>query len=176
MDFNELVQADLGGFEDFVAKIPGYKGYKQKETRREADKLLREKICRDLEEQRRRLNEGQMGLLNAGLLKFMDDLERANMKLQVVSDRIRTASYGYRGLFAAVKVKEDKLDAMYAFDAGLLAGISEVTEAVDQVLKAIEEQAEIMPAISALIKVAAKLNDLFSKREEIVQLGNRAAL
>jgi hypothetical protein len=176
MDYQGLVDESKGGFEELVAKIPGYKGYKQKEWRREADKLLREKITRDLEEQRRRLTEGQIGLINAGLIKFVDDLERANMKLQILSDRVKTASYGYRGLFDAVKVKEEQLDALYRFDADLLAGVPQVAEKVDQVLKAIREQAEIAPAIDELVALAAKLNDLFSKREEAIQQSSRASL
>lgn len=168
MDFRGIVDNAQGGFEELVGKIPGYKGYKEKELRREADKLLREKIAGELMILRRRLNEGQMELLSAGLIKFTDDLERAIMKLQILSDRIKTATYGYSGLFDAVKVKEDHLDALYAFDYRLLEGIPEIAAGVDKVLAAIQAQEEILPTIRELVGLATHYNELFSQRQDAI--------
>lgn len=176
MDFSKLVKDQRGGFEKLVGKIPGYKGYKEKELRREADKLLRQKLAADLDLQRRRLNEQQVALVNAGQILFTDDLERALTKLQTLIDRIKTASYGYSGLFDAVKVKEEQLDQLYAFDAGLLDGVPQVAAAVDKVAEAIEKEAEIGPAIKALTKLVTQFNDLFSRRQEAIQKGSEPAL
>ena len=172
MDFKEIVEGAKGGFENLVGKIPGYKGYKDKELRRQADKLLREKIADEIDGQRRRLGEQQMELINSGLIEYTDDLDRAVIKLQTLVDRVRTASYGYRGFFDAVKVKEEQLDALYAFDTGLLAGVPEITEAIDNVARTIEIKEDILPAIRALVKTATEMNELFTKREEaIYQVG-----
>ena len=168
MDFRELVEGAKGGFEELVSKIPGYKGYKQKEVRRQADKLLREKVADELDVQRRRLAELQMNLINAGLIEYTDDLDRAVVKLGTVADRIKTASYGYAGLFDAVKVKEQQLDALYAFDVGLLDSVPELAAAVDKVEAAIEAGEGIGPAIEALLKQATQINELFSTREEAI--------
>jgi hypothetical protein len=167
-DFKKVVQDGKGGWERFLRKIPGYKGYAQKEDRREADKLLRLKVAADLDEQRRRLNEQQMALVNSGQIMLTDDLDRAISKLQTLTDRIKTASYGYAGLFDAVKVKEDQLDALYAFDAGLLQGVADIAAGIDKVAAAISQSAEVGPAISALVQTVAKYNDLFSKRQEAI--------
>ena len=175
MDFKRIVDDARGGFEKAVGKVPGYKGYKQKELRREADKLLRLKIAGDLDIQRRRLNEQQMALLGAGLIEFTDDLERAIVKLQTLTDRIKTASYGYAGLFDAVKVKEGELDALYTFDAGLLDGVPQVAEAIDKVAGVISAKAEVGPAISALVQLVAQFNDLFSKRQEAIMKAGQDA-
>ena len=40
-DLYERVSEDRSWLEKIVGKIPGYKGYKEKEMRRESDKLLR---------------------------------------------------------------------------------------------------------------------------------------
>jgi len=176
MDFNKLVGDQRGGFEKLVGKIPGYKGYKEKELRREADKLLRVKVAAELDVQRRRLGEQQMALVNAGLIQFTDDLDRSINKLQTLIDRIKTATYGYGGLFDAVKVKETELDKLYAFDAGLLAGVPQVAAAVDAVASAVEKELEILPAIKALTGLMAQFNDLFSKRQEAIQQAGESAL
>ncbi len=169
MDFNKLVDDQRGGFEKLMGKIPGYKGYKQKEQRREADKLLRQKIAADLDQQRRRLGELQIALINAGQILFTDDLERAVTKLQTLMDRIKTATYGYAGLFDAVKVKENELDQLYAFDAGLLDGVPAVSAGVDKVSEAIDKGGDIGAAIKALVQIMTQFNDLFSKRQEAIQ-------
>lgn len=176
MDYQQLVESAQSGFEKVVGSIPGYKGYKQKELRREADKLLRKKIGAELDKQRRRLNGQQTALFKAGLIEYTDDLDQAIMKLQTLSDRVKTASYGYRGFFDAVKVKEEQLDALYAFDAGLLAGIPKIAQAIDGVAEAIQSKAEVGAAIQALVEAATELGELFSKREEAIYEAGQAGM
>ena len=67
MDLRDVVTEGMSGFEKLVAKIPGYKGYKEKEMRREADKLLRDHIYGVLIEQRRRIEDvqGELGVERA---------------------------------------------------------------------------------------------------------------
>ena len=120
--------------------IPGYNGYKEKELRREADKLLRMEVAGKLDDQRKRLSELQMQLISQAQIEYVDDLERAVMKLQLLIDRIKTASYGYAGLFDAVKVKEEQLDALYEFDNQMLDLVDEIAADVDQVSSAISGQ------------------------------------
>lgn len=168
MDFREVVEGAKGGFEELVGKVPGYKGYKDKELRRQADKLLRGKIADELDAQRRRLAEQQMELIHAGLIEYTDDLDRAVIKIQTLVDRVRTASYGYRGFFDAVKVKEEQLDALYAFDTELLTGVPAIASGIDSVSTSIESGESIPQTIKALVKTATQMNEQFSKREEAI--------
>ena len=50
-DLLATVESSLGGFEKLMRKIPGYHGYKEKELRREADKLLRLELASQFDEQ-----------------------------------------------------------------------------------------------------------------------------
>ena len=176
MDYQQLVESAQDGFERVVGSIPGYKGYKQKELRREADKLLRNKIAGELNKQLRRLNAQQMALFKAGALEYTDDLDQAITKLQTLSDRVKTASYGYRGFFDAVKVKEEQLGALYAFDAKLLAGVPEIAQAIDRVADAIQNKTEIGAAIQALMAAVTELGELFAKREEAIYQAGQAGV
>ena len=45
MSHLDKITDEMSGFEKLLAKIPGYKGYKEKELRREADKMLRDHIA-----------------------------------------------------------------------------------------------------------------------------------
>jgi hypothetical protein len=168
MDLRETVQGNLGGLEKLIAKLPGYKGYKQKEMRREADKLLRMEVAAKLDEQRKRVADLQMQLITGGQIEFLDDLERAVMKMQGLIDRIRTASYGYGGLFDAVRVKEEELDALYDFDNRMLDSVAEIAAAVDKLTSAIAAQEAVVSAITGLISEAEQANLTFGHRNEAI--------
>jgi hypothetical protein len=171
-DYLETVESSLGGLEGVARKIPGYGGYKEKELRREADKLLRIELAGRFDEQRKRVSELQHQLISQAKIEFLDDLERAVMKLQLLIDRIKTASYGYAGLFDAVKVKEVQLDALYAFDNQMLDFVDEVAADMDQVTSAITAGEGIGDAIGTLVGTVAEANQAFGHREEaILQAG-----
>lgn len=172
MDIRETVESAQGGFENLVRKIPGYKGYKDKELRREADKLLRMEIAGKFDDQRKRVVELQNQLISQAQIDFLDDLERAVMKLQILIDRMKTASYGYAGLFDAVKVKEEQLDALYEFDNQMLDFVDDVAADVDQLASAITAKEGIGEEISDLVSTLSDANLAFGHREEaILQAG-----
>lgn len=167
-DLRETVQASLGGLESLVAKIPGYKGYKQKELRREADKLLRMQVAAKLGDQRHRLTGLQNRLISQAQIEFLDDVERAVLKLQILIDRISTASYGYAGLFDAVKVKEEQLDALYEYDNELLTFVDGVAADVDQLASAISARQGVADAIEGLVETIDQADMSFDHRHEAI--------
>ena len=168
MDLREKVTEALGGLEQLVAKVPGYKGYKEKEMRREADKLLREQLARQFEEQRRRIPDLQKQLISSGQFGFLDDLESGVMKLQFLIDRLKTASYGYAGFFDAIKVKEPQLDALYEFDNALMDDVPRVAAGINNVSEAIAAKEGLAEAIANLVSTIQGINDTFSKRQDVI--------
>ncbi len=168
MDLRETVTSQLGGLENLVKKIPGYKGYKDKELRREADKLLRTQVAAKLDDQRKLLADLQMQLVSATQIEFVDDLERAIMKLQILIDSLRSASYGYAGLFDAVKVKENELDALYDFDNKMLDFVSQIAAAVDKLTSAITANNGIGVAIAELVLAVEQASLTFGHRREAI--------
>lgn len=168
MDFLEKIKGEMGGLERFVSKIPGYKGYKEKEQRREADTLLRDHLVRQFEEQQRKLNDQKLQLLSSGLIEFMDDLDRASTRLESFIIKIRTASQGYAGFFDAVKVKEEELDALYNFDNALLEGASQLEASISQLSSAIMAKEGVAQAIADLVALTGELNDTWARREDAI--------
>ena len=168
MDITAKVKGALGGLERLAASIPGYKGYKEKEMRREADKLLRMHLARQLGEQWRRLPDLQKQLIGAGQLELVDDLEGAVMGLQTIVDRLKTASYGYAGFFDAVKVKEEQLDALYRFDEALLNEVPKVAEGIDRVAAAIAAQKGMAEAIAELAATVRKIGETLHRRQDVM--------
>ncbi len=167
-DYRRKVEDSQSGFEKLVGSIPGYRGYKESELRREADKLLRTHLAGRFDEQRRRL-VGVMGqLTDGGRLTELVVLEKASLKLQLLIDRLRTASYGYAGLFDAVKIQEAELDALYGFDAALASGADRVAEAVGSVQGLAGKGENTSAEAAALLNVLQELNDTFSRRMETI--------
>jgi hypothetical protein len=167
-DLYEQISGDRGRIESFLGKVPGYKGYKEKEMRREADKLLREALARRVEEQWRRLPDIQKQLLSGGQIQWLDDIEGATMKLQTFIDRLKTASYGYAGFFDAVRVKEDELDQLYNFDMALDGHVDEIRTAVDTLSSAAMSKEGIGEAIAQLNGAAAMANETLSRRKDVI--------
>jgi hypothetical protein len=167
-DLTEKVQSSQNKLEDLVKRIPGYAGYKQKEQRREADKLLRLHVARKYEEQARRLNDLQFTLTTRGQLIPLMTLERAGIKLQLLVDRLKNASYGYAGLFDTVKIDEAALDRLYDFDEKMLEGVGQVASLLDTLEDAIHSEASIGTEASALVAQIQELNDTYSRRQDVV--------
>ncbi len=168
MDYRETVDESLGGLERLAKYVPGYSGYKEKELRREADKVLRMQVAGQLDDQRKRLSELQMQLINQAQIEYVDDLERAVMKLQHLIDRVKTAAYGYAGLFDAVKVKEEQLDALYDYDNQMLDTVEEIAADVDQVASTITSKEGVGVAIAELVLTLEQANLAFGHRNEAI--------
>ncbi len=169
MDQIERAKGERGLLEKAVSWIPGYKGYKEKEMRRAADKQVRDSLAKKLDARRRKLTALQQELLTSGGLLWVDDMERLVARLQTVRDRIKTASYGYSPFFDLVKVKEDDLDRMIEFDEALGAQLAEVDEAITGLQEAVRAKAEIGEAIQAADEALVALNETFSRREDVIR-------
>ena len=168
MSYRQRIEDSRGGLEALISKIPGYHGYKEKENRRAADKLLRDQLTKQLDEQRRRLADLQRNLVDSGGLLMVDDLDRAVTKVQKLADKIRTATYGYAGIFDAVKVKEEQLDALYTFDEGMLQQVASVQTAIDALATAIDASGDVKAAIKAVVSAADQAETTWRQRESAI--------
>jgi hypothetical protein len=169
MDITKKVFDERGFIEKIGGKIPGFGGYFNKNKRRDADKLLREYIARQMDEQRGRLANVTLQLTSApGGLKHLELTERATMKMQVFIDKMKTASYGYAGWFDAVKVDEKDLEAIYNFDNSLLEGVGRVANEVTALEGALDSGEGIPIILRNLVKETDDLNRAFAKRQDVI--------
>lgn len=123
---DDRIEESKNWFEKLAEYIPGYKGYKQKELRREADKIQRLYVAERLASILDALDTLKLDLVNRGELDKLAIIDVTGRKLRTVTDRIRYADYGYAGLFDTNKVDEDILDQLYQFDHGLVTGVAEI--------------------------------------------------
>lgn len=149
------------------SKIPGFSGYIDRQERRSSDKLLRDTIANHVMAQHKRVSELQVELVNEGEIAYLDDMEKAALRLQTFADRIRTATRGYSSVFEAVKIDEDALNKILAYDNTLLDMVESVAAAVDHVQSSFGTDG-LKSAIRNLQTISQDCIDAFNKRDEIV--------
>lgn len=164
----ENIRRERGTLESIIGKLPGYKGYKEKEMRREADRLLREALVRDFTLQLDRVTPVQNAVLDNIGIEWMDDIGALKTALQTLIDRIRHAPQGYAGFFDAVRVKEDDLDQIEEFDRQLLGELDKVRAAIDGLENATGDPAALKTALANANKTVKAAADLFAQRSKVI--------
>ena len=167
-DIFDKVADDRDPLKKLLSKIPGFKGYIERGDRRQSDKLLRETIANEYEAHYQRISGLQRDLISQGGLAYLSELENASINLRQFIDRVRTASYGYAALFDAIKIKEDELSNIYAYDAALLEKGAAVSGAIDNVESSIGTDG-LPAALRHLTSVAQECVDLFNKRSDVMK-------
>lgn len=125
------VQGQMRLSERIAAFIPGFRGYKEKEIRRESDRLIRNHLYMKLNIDKTSIREINQKLADRRYMDVLTDMDRLSAKMDRVVEKVNHASYGYSGFFDAVKVKEDNLDHMIAFDNKLIDNVNALTTEVD---------------------------------------------
>lgn len=168
VDLRDTLSDHLGGLESLAKKIPGYSGYKEKEMRREADDLLRKHLAQQFAQQLTKAEDVTSQLLTGPGIAQLDDMGKANTRLQTLIDKIKTAAQGYAGFFDAVKVKEDELDTLYEFDNRVLDKVQDVSDAIDQVQAALDagDAGQIAPAVRNYTKIVTDTSAMFDQRKD----------
>jgi hypothetical protein len=159
----------MGAVERTLAGLPGIKGYKEKELRRAADRQVRDALAQLLEDQRGRLTALQLDLVSSGGLEWVDDLDRAVGKLQLLIDQVKTAAYGYAGFFDAAKVREAELEALVRFDQEMVRRVGELQAKVDALAQAVGSKENIGQAARELVSLLADLNQQWRHRGETIR-------
>ncbi len=170
---DELFQTVTGSmdiFKKLASKIPGFKGYIERQNRRDSDKLLRDTIYRRFRELEGRISDLQVEFINQGEIKYTDDLERAALRLRTFADRVRTAPRGYSSLFEAVKINEEELAQLYEFDATLMDKSEEVGRAIDNIQASVGTDG-LPAAIRNLQTLSKDCVKAYERRQEVVALG-----
>jgi len=161
------VTGDMDVFEKLASKIPGWKGYIERQHRRDSDKLLRDTIFSRFRELESHVSALQIDFISQGEIAYVDDLEKSAIKLRTFADRVRTAPRGYSSLFEAVKINEEELAKLYEYDAALLALADEVSRAIDHIQASIGTDG-LMAAIRNLQTVSTQCVETYDRREEVV--------
>lgn len=156
-----------GRIGSFLDGLPGYTGYRRKEDRRDADRVVRERISTELEARATRVDRVASGYAARRELAPMEALGSLTQELRLLATRVRTASYGYGGLFGNRDINDAVLAQLRGFDEALLDGVAELDAPIDSIERATGET--VADAAVNTRNVVLHLSDQFSARSGVVE-------
>jgi len=166
----EKAKEEMTLFERILGELPGFRGYKEKEIRRESDKLIRDHLYQMLMKARNDIKDIFQQLSDQNLHEVLTPMDRLVMKFDRVTERIHHASYGYAGFFNILKVQEEKLDKMIAFDNDLIDDVNKIsndaTAFKGEVMK--KKFGKVREHIEKLRDSLESLEETFNEREEVI--------
>jgi hypothetical protein len=162
------VQDSRTGLEKLLDIIPGWGGYQERQNRRKADQVLRQTLAEKLGNQRRKLDVAQKELINHGKIDLIDDVGSAVTQLQTFTDRVRVATYGYSGMFDAVRINQAELEQMYNFDVALFEYVDRLDAATDRLREAISIGEGLTETIRIIQDICREANSTFDQREHVI--------
>ena len=161
----DKARAAQNALERLMNSVPGFKGYRERDLRRDADRLQREHISARLEDGKKALDQVAAALTRGGDLDVINDVETARKRIDKVANRIRYAERGYSGFLDAVKVDETILAKVYAFDMGLVEDVDGIRAAASAASGASDARAAVQDLIGRIDALDARL----SERENVLR-------
>lgn len=170
-DLNQQLEA-VKSKENFLEKItriiPGYDGYVNRDNSRELDTILRNTLAARLDANQVKLKNVVLNLSQGGKLFETDSIDKLDKKLQLCVGKFKAAARGYSGAFDVVKVKEDKLNQLYQFDASLLNNVDVISEACTSLENCSKANTDIKPDSEKVSLHLDELIKMFDEREKIL--------
>jgi len=114
------IESETALLEKISLAIPGFRGYKIKEMRREADRLIRDHLYRRLSNAKSGMREAFQQLAQRRAMDVLEEADRVVARLDRVAEQVNHAPAGYAGFFNAVKVHEEALERLIEFDSRLI--------------------------------------------------------
>ena len=164
-DFRQSIRKHEEPLQELMEAIPGFDGYREREIRRTADKILRDHLVSRLDEVRQSLKGIIATAARTGVLEGIEELDRQERLLSTARDSLRFADYGYTGFFDAVKIREAELDRLYEYDATLAQAIEACCAAVTA-LGAADATAK-PAALTTLETATGSLQGMIDRRGEV---------
>ena len=164
------ITGESTGLGKLLEKIPGIDGYMERSRRREADDILRRTIAAKLEESRLQLSNVHQ-TLSGDIILAMDHAEplgRADSRLMGLIGKIKDAPQGYAGFFDAIKIKEDDLARIYAFDEGMLGHVDAINEGIAALETAVNGSGDVAGGIRSLTTTINTAHSTFAERNEVM--------
>ncbi|MCS7126326.1 MAG: hypothetical protein NZ929_05395 [Aigarchaeota archaeon] len=167
-NYEEKIKREMTLLEKILSYIPGYRGYKEKEIRRESDRLVRMEAANRLKEAKEIIRMKLTDLVNSKKIEDKDisKLDIFLSRLDRVLYRIERAPAGYAGLFDVVKVKEDKLDKVLENDLKLIEKTVKIKELARE-FEEIEVREELLRSLDEILEYIQDVEEIVDKRSEV---------
>ena len=108
-------------FDKIGSLIPGYRGYANRDSRRNCDKLLRNQIADEILKSESLMNDRLKEEVKNKNFNKLQEIEEYRKSLNTLSEKVRYAPYGESTFFSDNQIKEDAIQKIYQFDYKLFS-------------------------------------------------------
>ncbi len=164
----DQIVADRGKLQNWMNRIPGLRGYQEKGARRDADRMIREYIAGQLQGRLDRFVGLEKQILQSGGMALMSQSREAKTKFQTYIDKVKAAAPGYSGFFAAVKIGDEELERLYAFDEAQMRYLDQFDLKLDALEEAAQAGEGLEAAIQDVYNLAQEAMRAFEMREDVL--------
>ncbi len=170
MEAFKKVREEKRLLEEIETLIPGFRGYKKREIRRESDKLIREHIARKLKEAKDYLKDCILAVAESDKAEFYNLLSRVSAALDLMISKIEHADYGYSGFFDAIKIKSGDLERLLEYDSSLIKIADEIILLAKSARDLAVERKfdELMSKLQDLKRSLDRFNEFINQRENVI--------
>jgi hypothetical protein len=165
----EQVKSKESFLERIARFIPGYDGYVNRDNSRELDMLVRNTLAQHLDSNKTKLKNTVANLNALGKLFEAGGLDKIDKKLENAIAKFKSAARGYSGAFDVVKIKEDKLNQLYAFDENLFDEVNDISSLFTEMENNSKSNVDTKPAQSQLSNKLDNLLKQFDERENLLR-------
>jgi hypothetical protein len=152
--------------EEVMRHLPGFRGYLERDYRRESDELLRNSLADRLQRSKRAIDELARQLADAAALDSLPQIDRLRVRLDRLLGRIRGAMQGYSGLFDLVRIDVPLLERVYEQDAALNGAVDAFAQAAEQ----LPGKPDSVPAVvSGLLRQIDDIERHWDAREDMLK-------
>lgn len=149
-----------------LTRVPGYDGYRSKENRRDEDKRVRDATADSLGSIVDQLTGKNAALVAERNLTHVSRLERLISQTRLLADRIRTATYGYGGIFTDRSVDDFALDQLRQFDVAFQSELASLGSTAAAMSSATPQPAD--DDFASFETELARLSTLFDGRTQVI--------
>jgi hypothetical protein len=154
---------------DLLERVPGYTGYRSLEDRRDDDRRLRETIANAIDRIVQKLTDVSATLAEQRNLAAISTIERLVGSTRLLGDRVRTASYGYGGIFTDRSVDEVALEQLRQFDISFEQEVGKLGDLATRI--ASSPDGPLDADITAYQDELNRVAHLFDERSTVVDQG-----
>lgn len=162
----EEARASRNFLERLGEKIPGYRGFQDRELRRDVDRLLREHLASELGRLKSVLRDRARAFTDAGKIGALNGFDRLDRQIDGLSQAIRFSDYGATGLFDPVKIGEAELQRLYEFDLSVVDDLAQLESDIAGLPAPGAEDAS--PVLDRLQQGVRALDGKWRQREQVI--------
>ena len=165
--YDQIVQ-QRGSLERLVARLPGFRGYQDKQARRTADTMLRDYIAEQIKQRIQRLVSIEKIILDKLGMSLMPKTRDVKGKTQLYHDKVATQAPGYSGMWSQMKIGDEELEKIYSFDEAQIRYMDQMDEKLEGLELAAKSGEGIEDAIYALDAVVSEAITALALRDDVL--------